>query len=263
MKKLTKVEYWDTKYSTKKIKFAKLIQKISSMSLFYYDLVKILKSYVPKNSNVLEVGCAPAVRLINLSKDLKFHPYGIDYSPKGVDESKENFAKAGLDVKQVSKADFLDDNYIKENLNRFDVVMSYGFIEHFDNVKDIIERHNKILKKKGILLLSIPNLRNLNKIFTPRKILNKHNLDIMNLKSLKENVPDNIKIVCLKYYGGPFNVGAFFYENKILELIRKVLFIFQRIFLDNILILFYKCGLNLNNKYSSPAIIMVGIKNED
>lgn len=262
MEKLTEMKYWDKKYSPKNKTKIKIIRKFSSLSLFYLDLKRILKKYIPKKGTVLEVGCAPAIRLINISKDMNLEPYGIDYSPKGVKESQLNFKFFGLNPKSISKKDFFDEAYLKKNEEKYDVVMSFGFIEHFDDVKSVIKKHVKLLKKEGKLILSIPNLCYGNRKLTPKEILEKHNLKIMKPENLLKAMPESMKILRLQYYGGPFNVGTYFYKNPLYETIRKIIFLFQRIIIDPILILLLKLGIKFNNKVFSPSIIIIAQKNE-
>ena len=50
-----------------------------------------------------------------------------------------------------------------ETGKRYDFVFSYGFIEHFENTKDVIARHCALMnpKEKGRLLILLPNFRGL------------------------------------------------------------------------------------------------------
>ena len=48
----------------------------------------------------------------------------------------------------------------------FDVVMSRGFIEHFDEPSSVVDRHLDLLKPGGLLVVSIPNLRGVNGLLT-------------------------------------------------------------------------------------------------
>ena len=62
--------------------------------------------------------------------------------------------------------------------------MSFGFIEHFTDVYSVVELHLKWLKTGGILILGVPNFNGIYKIIQKilnNEILEKHNLDIMNL----------------------------------------------------------------------------------
>ena len=43
--------------------------------------------------------------------------------------------------------------------DKYDLVCSFGFIEHFENFQEIISLHDKILSTKGKLIITTPNFR--------------------------------------------------------------------------------------------------------
>jgi len=68
-------------------------------------------------------------------------------------------------------------------------VFSMGFIEHFENVQDVIERHIRLLSENGKLLIILPNFRGLNgcvQWLFDRKNLRSHNLESMKRDKLNE-----------------------------------------------------------------------------
>lgn len=70
----------------------------------------------------------------------------------------------------------------------YDLVCSFGFIEHFTDLEQVVANHLKFLKLGGLLLVTLPNFRGVNgvlqKIFDP-KIIALHNLAIMDLTLLR------------------------------------------------------------------------------
>lgn len=83
----------------------------------------------------------------------------------------------------------IDADFFKyESIKRYDVVFSTGFIEHFENTQEVLEKHVHLLSETGALLVTLPNFRGLNgflnKIFD-KENLYKHNLNSMNIKYLK------------------------------------------------------------------------------
>lgn len=104
-----------------------------------------------ENGKVIECGCFPGKWLVWFNKELKMHPYGIDILP-------EKYTKSFLDkfnVKAIIKK--ADVRKIPFKDNTFDVVYSFGLIEHFENHNDVIEEMKRILKKDGILITAWPN----------------------------------------------------------------------------------------------------------
>jgi 2-polyprenyl-3-methyl-5-hydroxy-6-metoxy-1,4-benzoquinol methylase len=66
---------------------------------------------------------------------------------------------------------------------RYDVVFSSGFIEHFEDTRDVIRRHVDLLSEKGQLLILIPNFRGLNGKIQQR--FDRENLEAHNMKSME------------------------------------------------------------------------------
>lgn len=90
---------------------------------------------------------------------------------------------------------------------KYDVVFSSGFIEHFEDTRDVISRHVNLLSEKGQLLILLPNFLGLNgKI---QRWFDKENLIIHNLKSMEISfLKDiahsfNLQDVTVDYIGKP------------------------------------------------------------
>lgn len=64
----------------------------------------------------------------------------------------------------------------------YDMVFSQGFIEHFQDTKDVIARHMALMSPAGQLLIILPNLRGLNGLV--QYVFDRPNLRIHNLKSM-------------------------------------------------------------------------------
>jgi len=250
MRKYTNVGDWD-KMNKKYISW-------TSKSFYLTDVGDIISKYTKEGESIFEVGCAPGKILVYLARRLKLKPYGVDYSDEGLKKTVEVFRKAGFE-ENIFKEDFFSKSFHKENKEKYDIVCSFGFIEHFDNIEEVIGLHANLLKKDGLLIISIPNFARLNKIMTPKSMLDKHNLTIMDLNKLKERF-NGLKIVEAKYIGGPFNFGLFQYDNKFIELIRFGLFLFQRILLEPIFYILKFLGIRLENKWASPAMIVIAKK---
>ena len=90
---------------------------------------------------------------------------------------------------------------------KYDIVFSFGFIEHFQNTKDVIQRHVALLADDGQLLIVLPNFRGLNGLVQyvfDRNNLQAHNLDCMKptrLKSLAREL--ELKNIIVEYSRKP------------------------------------------------------------
>ena len=260
MKRLTKKKYWTKNFRGKSAEIISKLTSLTSKSIYFYELNKIITPYLKPGSKIFEVGCAPGNLLISLAKKNKLVPYGVEYSKDGVNITKKNFEKNGFTRSNVIHADFFSKKFLKENHEKYDIVYSLGFIEHFEDAANVVKMHTDILRKGGVLIISVPNLPRGNKLFLEKKIIEKHNLKIMSPEQLEKLMPKNIQVKEKKYFGGPFNVGMLKYDNKILELTKIAVFVFQRAILEPIIFLLSKMGINLNNRQFSPGIIIIGVK---
>lgn len=133
-------------------------------------------------ATVLEIGSAPGEHLAKLSETFGLVPYGIEYSASGVEVNRAVFAARGLDPRNIIEMDFFSDECLLGYRERFDVVVSRGFIEHFEDPSRVVDRHLEVLKPGGLLIVTIPNLRGLNHaltLFFHRELIPMHNLGIM------------------------------------------------------------------------------------
>jgi SAM-dependent methyltransferase len=122
-------------------------------------------------------------------------PSGIEYSQTGMEATIRNFELLNLPVDEILTGDF----FAIKGDPRFDLVMSFGFIEHFDDPNSVIDRHLDWVKPGGKLVLGVPNFngiyRPIQQILDP-SLLDKHNLSIMNLdyfRGLEKILPISLK----------------------------------------------------------------------
>jgi SAM-dependent methyltransferase len=133
-------------------------------------------------SSIIEVGSAPGHRLIEFHARMGYVPYGVEYSAAGVEVNRRLFEEHGLPAANVIHADFFSADFQNQYRDRFDVVFSWSFLEHFADSADIVDKHVSILKPGGTLIVMIPNLRGaygpLVRFFR-REWLGMHNFGIM------------------------------------------------------------------------------------
>jgi len=90
---------------------------------------------------------------------------------------------------------------------KYDVVFSSGFVEHFEDTKEVIDRHVQLLSDNGQLLILIPNFLGLNGLiqrwFDPDNLAI-HNLQSMEIPHLKKIMSAfNLQHVSVDYIGKP------------------------------------------------------------
>ncbi|RLE43228.1 hypothetical protein DRJ48_01455 [Candidatus Woesearchaeota archaeon] len=147
MKRLTTKKDWENKYASFKGRMLSKFVGAASKSFYFNDLLRLVKPYLKPKSKIIEIGCTPGTVLINLSKALGLEPYGVEYTQEGVAITKQNFVKLGYNPKNITHADFFDQEFQVRHKAEYDVVFSRGFIEHFDDVKRVIQLHVNLLKE--------------------------------------------------------------------------------------------------------------------
>lgn len=270
MKKLAEKQYWDSVYNKmndlndNKFSFKDFIKNLTRDFSNFLIWEEILPRFFKKNKSVkvLEVGCAPGKYLYKMKELFLYEPFGVDYSQKGVLITREFFRKKGLNPENIIQADVFDEDFQNKNKDKFDVVFSRGFIEHFDNVSSVVDMHTNLLKKDGLLFIMIPNLQGLNYFFG--KFLNidsfiLHNLEIMNKDNFKSLFKEDKFQTLFLDYVGVFSFGLFNTNKRWKYLLYRILLLIQRPF-DFCFRVLYKLGFNIKSRYSSPYLLFIGIK---
>lgn len=272
MKRLSDKEFWDCAYiscnnTTIIKKHVKLLcnEKIDILRNYSEHLLwnVLLTKYLPKRTDfkVVEIGSAPGNNLIKMKKIFGYIPYGIEYTQKGSEINRKLFQKNNINPENIINADFLSEEIINKYANYFDVVFSFGFIEHFDNPKIIFEKHVSLLKNNGYLVIVVPNLTGINKLLVYLfcgEIMKMHNIEIMHINNILEIVR-NMKLISIycNYYG-IFNFGLFKTQNFFRKIILNICNIIQ-IFMNVLFRYLLKYNFK-ESKYCSPYILFIGKK---
>lgn len=123
--------------------------------------------------HLVEVGCARSQALPVLAKRLGLSVAGIDYSPNGCEQTQVMMKREGV----RGEVYCLDIFAVPDSLKgKFDVVVSFGLIEHFSNTNEIVSALAGLLKPGGVILTNIPNMRGTTGFV--QKILNRGIYDI-------------------------------------------------------------------------------------
>lgn len=171
--------------------------------------------HLPKRSDwsTIEIGACPGGNLLTLACSNGYHPVALDFLP-AVHRLPAVFRKHGIENLEVIQGDFFS---MPED-RRFNVVMSFGFIEHFDDTETVLRKHWALVEEGGYLVLTLPifgpmqlALRRL--ILTPEKLaesLRAHNTSIMDMRLFRkwaEALPGAVILDCgyLGYMGTYFS----------------------------------------------------------
>lgn len=180
--KKTEPAFWDSYWEH--IRLPSVIDKEFS---FDRCLSKALGYEIEKGNlygRVLEIGAAPG-KYLTFFHENKFDISGLEYSEVGIEALKLNFAKLGISEYELIEGDL----FKTKATEKFDIVMSFGFIEHFDDVDAVIQHHLAWLKPGGTLILGVPVFKNLHgwlQKLLDKRVIDLHNIDIMNLEFFRD-----------------------------------------------------------------------------
>jgi len=213
-------KYWNNSYST--YKFARLPANDPTR--------RLIEDYLPKanKDNVaFELGCFPGRFLIEVGQK-GYILNGCDLAPQINISLKDWCVQNGCKV-----GEFYNDSYTKFLDKQYDLVASFGFIEHFENYEEVFLQQERMVKEGGILLVQFPNFRGKIQLWLHRFFdidnLNNHVIPSMNLKRYKELLPGNYEILYCSYYGN-FDFWIDDYQKRNGTLKRKLLSLFYKTF---------------------------------
>jgi 2-polyprenyl-3-methyl-5-hydroxy-6-metoxy-1,4-benzoquinol methylase len=142
-----------------------------------------------RGRDLLELGCAPATLLTRLAERLGAVPHGVDYTAEGVAASRAAFARGGFDPGRVFLADVFDPAFRAAHAARYDAVCSFGFVEHFEQPRDVVRLHLELLRPGGLLVVSAPQFSGVNlrlmRLLQPEAVA-EHELSILHLEGFRE-----------------------------------------------------------------------------
>ena len=156
---------------------------------------------VAKGGRVLEVGCAPAKWLAFYGERFGAAVEGIEYSEKGAELSRANLAACGVE------GSIRCEDFFTCAVTEHDLVVSLGFIEHFDELERVFARHVEFTKPGGRLLVGVPNFRGFNALlqrWAEPEYLAKHNVRAMEPGLYRRLAREHgLEVEQIRYIGGP------------------------------------------------------------
>ena len=174
----------------------------------------ILNKYLSngKGKSVLEIGCFPG-RYLKTFGELQYELNGVDTTPKTTTLLNDFFVSKGYRIGKIRCESIFDFS----SSEKFEVVCSFGFIEHFQNWKSVVDVHLQHLKPGGILILTVPNFSGVfqyifHKIFD-KKNLKRHNLKAMNVNKWLHYIKSK-KLGHTVLFKGPFGEIDFWVDEE-------------------------------------------------
>lgn len=115
----------------------------------YWPQRKFIADYLPSHSKVLDIGCGTCIFLA-YAKRSGCEVWGIDINPNFINACRfQRFNKTFVAT--------LREFFEKFPHNTFDVITMFEVLEHLDNPVETLSIIHRLLRKDGILAISVPN----------------------------------------------------------------------------------------------------------
>jgi 2-polyprenyl-3-methyl-5-hydroxy-6-metoxy-1,4-benzoquinol methylase/glycosyltransferase involved in cell wall biosynthesis len=184
--------YWDDSY-----------KRVELVRADAYDPVRqFIQSAVPRGQGTcLEIGCYPG-RYLSVFGELGYTVSGIDLTPNVVSVLPEWLLAQGFSTGSFRQSDFFEIDFTE----KYDIVCSFGFLEHFCDYQTVIINHARLVKEGGLLVLTCPNFRGwiqrLLHILVDQKNMKRHHIPAMNPYDWGALVKENgFEIIRCDYFG--------------------------------------------------------------
>ena len=136
-------ELWDEIWT--ETSFEKLVNQLIANPIYWR-----LKKLINKSDSILEAGCGFGQWVYRLNS-LGYKVAGVDTAKKTI--KRINKLKPNLDIS------FGDVENLPFKNNSFSVYLSFGVVEHFESGPEkVLSEAHRVLKKDGLLFLTIPYL---------------------------------------------------------------------------------------------------------
>lgn len=142
-------EVWSDVYKSLDLAYSE--KDLNQGRLFELVKIEFLSGILPKAPcQILEVGCGTAFVSLYFAKR-KYNVACLDINKKILDVARDNFkkekVKGKFKVGNAEKLPFRD--------SQFDVVMSFGLLEHFEDPSQAIREMVRVLKPGGLFFADI------------------------------------------------------------------------------------------------------------
>jgi SAM-dependent methyltransferase len=144
---LAETTFWDRLYANLRLGIAARHKPVRQW----------IERWVPSGTGTcFEIGCYPG-RYLAVFGELGYRLSGIDQSSRVLDRLPQWLNSRGYRLGSFHNEDFFE--FHQRTKERFQVVCSFGFIEHFSDWRTVLEMHAGLVGSGGLLVVSVPNFR--------------------------------------------------------------------------------------------------------
>jgi 2-polyprenyl-3-methyl-5-hydroxy-6-metoxy-1,4-benzoquinol methylase len=168
---LTTKEYWDDSY---------VGADLSDQN--DHSVAQFINKHLPaaQSKTAIELGSFPGSFLPTIGRK-GYTLNGIDFNSRNETDVPAWLRSQKLSVGEFKSGDLFA--FIADGNRTYDLVCSFGLIEHFDNFEEVILKHGGILKPGGHLVITTPNFRGFLQ-YVPHRLFDAYNLSKHNVKSM-------------------------------------------------------------------------------
>ncbi len=153
VKNLKSKSQWVQYYENKSL-FNKVKRNIN-LHVFDKEFIDIIQKFLIKRSTFIEMGCGNSNWLPYVCERYGCEVSGIDYLEKACSLAKKKLMESLCNHYQIFFGDF---NELFMSIHKkFDVLMSYGVIEHFQAPQEILSVFSKYMNDNSTIITHCPN----------------------------------------------------------------------------------------------------------
>ncbi|MBN7797786.1 class I SAM-dependent methyltransferase [Parahaliea mediterranea] len=125
---------------------------------------RLFQKYLPQGSGrrCLEVGAYPGTYLKYFNEFYDYEPWGVEYVEACARSAESNLRNLGVPATILAKDFFELEVSESPDEKGWDLTVSFGFVEHFEDARVPIAKHIELTKLGGYVVISIPNHSSLN-----------------------------------------------------------------------------------------------------
>lgn len=139
--------YSDSYYGEKETKFNPVYEK--AMDFFRGGRARLATRYLPTQGKLLDIGCGNGGFLMSVAKRGNYNVYGLEMPGNSALRAAKH-PEIALKVGELSPQTYAPDT--------FDMITLFHVFEHLANPAEQLEIIQSILKDKGQLIVSFPNI---------------------------------------------------------------------------------------------------------
>jgi SAM-dependent methyltransferase len=137
-------EYTETYFKTCKVKEGLILKTICPL---WWRWIKIIRKYKPKGC-LFDAGCGEGYFLEYAEK--YYNAHGMDVSKYGIRKARYRLSKSIVLVGSIEHI-----GYERES---FDMITCFDVLEHLERPEEAIKECRRVLKKRGIFVVRVPNI---------------------------------------------------------------------------------------------------------